>query len=215
MSKESIYAVAPKRAVFLLTDKYFSCLGQAVHLLSPQELKKRKSVLKSKLQTAEDQLNQHEVINRNIDQLVEILKRGYKFDLINYNDADLIFYSIDKFLTSQYELNYGNATPDRLEDYAALEQLANFVLEMMDFKKRATLPNVIEAPKTDKTDTDKASELQLVYNNLFKVKADTRNAKPAVNELTPEVSEDDLPKYNNPFKAKLATREVNTLMRFK
>lgn len=216
MNKQTIYAVSPARSVYLLTDKTFRCTGSPAVLLTTRELK-NKQVLKSRLQTVDDQLSRHETLGLNISRIVDILDEhgSEEFDLASYTDAELIFYCIDHFLNCQHHLKYGNASEEELSDYYKLGKLADLMLEKIDYIKRATLPNVIAAPTPKDVKAPTISQQQMMYNNIFKAKIKLRGQSlaPLPDELN-EVKTNETPTYDNPFKRKLAQSGINTLNRF-
>jgi len=216
MNKDSIYAVSPRRTVKLLQSMRFECVGKPEIILSDAELR-AKPVLHSSAYTVEDQLDKLEYIGRNIDEITEIVHaHGTEaIDLVNYNQAELIYYCIDHFLVSQHGLNYGKATEEQLEDYGKLEVIANLMLEKMVYLDRSTLPNVITPPKPRNVEKPTVNQLQLKYNNIFKVKQDIRPENPTpLPEGVEEIRPDETPKYKSPFKRKVSAGYPNTLNRF-
>lgn len=192
MNKESIYRVPAERTIGLLTDPTFACGGRVIDLMDDDELLRRK-VNHHALISREEDIISTDVIPRNIIQMVGMRERGVPIDVLSSNDAQLIFYCIDHFLTSQHARTYGQATEEQVRDYTNLAAIATDMLQQLDIHERSMMPNVVETKPTA------ASKEQLRFAAMFGKRFDMANATVNPDEQHQPEEVDTLPVYRSPW----------------
>lgn len=205
MSTESITAVDDERAYLLLSEPRFEIAGRGYELLSDVELRARR-VAPTAGVANEDIISEGIYIQRNVAKLVELTKAGKSFELVNRTDAKLIFTIIDHFLRAQARLitkRLGGLQPYMIDDFTALTNLANMMLDIVTISDRVDLMN---APK-------EAEEVyQSVFDLLLGDKADENLTKHARYVGGEEEVEDG---YVSPFTQILRNHKfVNRVNRF-
>lgn len=203
MTVASIRKVKDENTYLLLKEPLFGILGREYELLTPEELKRKRTVLPKGLDS-EDILTEGTVLYRNIADMIETIRRDVGFDLEKITDAKLIYTAIDTFLQAQARLigkRIGGIKDFMVDDFTDLTRLANMMLALIDIQDRVDLMN---APK----------EPSAKYTSIFDLMLSGKEDK---THVVPDEVEYEDSGYQSPFSEMIKSRNraPNRIDRFK